>query len=395
MKYYDVIIVGAGPVGGYVAGSISKHGYTVALLEEHHEIGRPIQCAGLISHRVFDILGFKCGVLNEISGATLYSPSNKSLIFKGKKSKACVIDRAAFDQEIVKRALDCGTDLLLGAKVTAVNRHGRGITVKVKEDGLTKDVGCKLVIGSDGVGSIVARDLGFSQPTDFLSGFGAECLGVENLDLDCVNIFVGNKIAPGFFAWIIPTEEGARIGLCTSRGDASTFQYFKKLLTHPQIKKTLKDAKIERYIAGLIPLGPMKKIHADRAMLVGDAAAQVKPLSGGGVYMGLLCGNHCANVAARALKNDDVSEKSLKEYPKLVSNDIGKELKRANLLRKIFVELKDAHLEEGFEILGNEKIVKLIATHGDIDYPSGLTKAVLQKAPKLVKFAGPVLRSLI
>jgi flavin-dependent dehydrogenase len=139
----------------------------------------------------------------------------------------------------------------------------------------------------------------------------------------------------------------------------------------------------------------MKSICADRVMLAGDSAAHVKPLSGGGIYLGLLCGSHCAYVAAAALEEGNLSAKRLREYERLIKNDVGKELKKAYALRKIYLGLKDKHLEEGFDILSNEKIQSYIARSGDIDYPAGLTKTVLQKAPKLMKFAGPVLKSLI
>jgi flavin-dependent dehydrogenase len=283
----------------------------------------------------------------------------------------------------------------LGTKVTDLRRHNDGIRVEVSENRSKKEIACKLVIGSDGVGSRVARSLDFPKPNQILSGYGAEYIGDENANKEFVNIFVGNKIAPGFFAWIIPTDEGVRVGLCTSKGKESPHHHYKDLLKNPKVKDILGNSKIKGHIAGLIPMGPMKKIYSDNAMLVGDAAAQVKPLSGGGIYLGLLCGKHCANVAQSALENEDVSEKSLKEYPKLVKEDVGKEIKRATQLRKIYVGLKDEHMEEGFNILNDEKILKYIAKHGDIDYPSGLTKAVLKKAPRLMKFAGPVLKSLL
>ncbi len=394
MKRYDAIVVGAGPVGGFVAGAISKSGFNVALLEEHHEIGKPVQCAGLVTPRVFEILGFKCGIVNEVKGARVHSPSNKTLTLEAKKPRACVIDRVVFDLKITEKAIDNGCELKLGAKVTGLKKHGKGISLNVRENHKTKEMACRLVIGSDGVGSIVGKSLGIPKPKEIIAGFGAECIGKIG-DKNFVDIFVGNKIAPGFFAWIIPTIEGARIGLCTSQGEKSPRHYFKKLLNNPEVKGNLGSPKIERYIAGVIPLPPMRKIHSEGAMLVGDAAAQVKPLSGGGVYMGLLCGSHCAAVATKALENDDVSGKSLKEYPELVKEDVGKELKRATQLRKIYVGLKDMHLEEGFDILNDKKILNFISKHGDIDYPSGLTKAVLKKAPRLMKFAGPVLKSLI
>jgi geranylgeranyl reductase family protein len=395
MNQYDVIVVGAGPVGGFIASAISKAGFNVTLLEEHRIIGRPVQCAGLVSNRVFDILGKKIGVINEVKGAKVHSPSGKILDFVSRKPKAWVINRGEFDGAIAKKAVNNGCQLALGSKVTSCKRQDNGIIVEVKKNRNNEKIKSQLVIGTDGVGSIVARSFGFLKPGEVISGFGAECSGNRDIDSEFVDIIVGNKIAPGFFAWVIPTGEEARIGLCTSQGKKNTYQYFLKLLSHPVVKERMGDVKIDHYITGAIPLGPMKKPYSEGIMLAGDAACQVKPLSGGGIYLGLLCGKHCADVAISALENDDVSEYGLAHYEKRIKNDVGRELKRAYALRKIYVELKDKHLEEGFSVLSDEKILKLISEQGDIDYPSGLTKAVLKKAPRLMKFAGPVLKSLI
>jgi geranylgeranyl reductase family protein len=395
MESYDVIVVGAGPVGGFVAGAISNGGYNVALLEEHREIGRPVQCAGLVSNRVFDILGEKIGVINEVKGAQVHSPSNKVLDLQGRKPKAWVIDRSIFDKTMVERAVAGGCDLKSGTKVIGFTRKKTDIIVEIKRNGKKDEIKSKLLIGSDGVSSITARSFGFLQPSEYLSGFGAECVGNKELESDFVDIIVGNNIAPGFFAWVIPTGEGARIGLCTSSGKKSTYQYFLNLLSHPVIKERMGDVKIQGYVSGTIPLGLIKKPYSDGVMLVGDAAAQVKPLSGGGIYLGLLCGRHCSDVATFALENEDVTQRNLKQYEMRILDDVGKELKRAQALRKVYVGLKDKHLEEGFRVLSDEKIRSFITNHGDIDYPSGLTKAVLKKAPRLMKFAGPILKSLI
>jgi geranylgeranyl reductase family protein len=395
MEHYDVIVVGAGPVGGFVAGAIARKGYTVTLLEEHREIGRPVQCAGLVSPRVFKVLGSTPGIINEVRGAVVHSPSGRILTFDGKKPKANVIDRTVFDSHIIHGAVDSGCRLRLGSKVMDVGYHEKGVIIKSKETGHIKEMTTRLVIGSDGCGSVVARGFGFPQPKGILTGFGAEFAGDYTSDRGFVEIFIGNSVAPGFFAWIIPTDSGARLGLCVSRGEHGPRYYFDSLLKNDAVKERLKSLELERYIAGVIPMGPMKSICSDRVMLAGDSAAQVKPLSGGGIYLGLLCGSHCADIAAAALENDDLSVKVLREYERRVKNDVGKELKKAFALRRIYTSLSDKHLEEGFDILSNEKIQSFIAKSGDIDYPAGLTKAVLQKAPKLMKFAGPVLKSLI
>jgi flavin-dependent dehydrogenase len=273
--------------------------------------------------------------------------------------------------------------------------HAKGVLVKSREAGHITEMSARLVIGSDGCNSVVARGFGFPKPREILTGFGAEFSGEYSDDRELVDIFVGNSTAPGFFAWNIPTGEGTRVGLCVTVNKYGPRHYFDSLLEKPVLRRKLKNLELERYIAGVIPLGPMKGFSKERVMLAGDAAVQIKPLSGGGIYLGLLCGGHCADVAVEALEDEDYSEKRLRGYERLVKNDVGKELRKAHSLRKIYTGLKDKHLEEGFDILSDDKILEFIAMSGDIDYPAGLTKAVLQKAPKLMKFAGPVLKSLI
>jgi geranylgeranyl reductase family protein len=395
MKHHDVIVVGAGPSGGYLAKQLSKSGFDVGLFEEHREVGRPVQCAGLVSHRVFDILGDKKAVINEIYGASVHSPSGKILTLSQDKPKACVIDRSKFDRMLVAEAVDSGAHLQLGSKVTDAKRKDKGVRISVKKDGKTTEYSSDLIIGCDGVGSKVARSFDFPKPVEMLSGYGIECIIKGEMDSSYLDIFVGNKIAPGFFAWLIPTDSGARLGLCTARDKINTKSYFENLMNFSQVKKRLGKIKIQHYISGAIPLGPIKQIVKDNVMLVGDSACQLKPLSGGGIYLGLLAGGYAHDVAKSALESGDLSEKSLKRYPKSFQNDVGKELRRANQLRKIYMELSDEYIEEGFKILNNKKILSFIGKSGDIDYPSGLTKAVLKKAPSLMKFAGPVLKSLI
>ncbi len=183
----------------------------------------------------------------------------------------------------------------------------------------------KLLIGADGPFSKTRELFNFPEPKEFLKGIGAEVSNVS-IDPNFVEIFVGKNIAPGFFAWIIPTNKNgteARIGLCIdSNALYPPMFYFKKFLKNKNTQTFLKDAKITRNIGGVIPLGALKKTFTDNVLLVGDAAAQVKPTSGGGLYPGLLSANHCANIVACSLEKNNFSSNFLKKYHKLWYKDI-------------------------------------------------------------------------
>jgi flavin-dependent dehydrogenase len=163
--------------------------------------------------------------------------------------------------------------------------------------------------------------------------------------------------------------------------------YFKKFLKNKNTQNFLKDAKITRNIVGVIPLGALKNTVTDNVLLVGDAAAQVKPTSGGGLYPGLLSADHCANIVACSLGQNNFSSIFLKKYHKLWYKDIGKELNRGMTFRTIFKKLSDKEYDKYISRFKNPKIIEIINKYGDIDYPSKLASPIIKKNPSILKLA--------
>lgn len=379
---YDAIVIGAGPIGCMVASIVAKNGYDVLIVEEHREIGKPVQCAGLVSPRVLELAGVEKGVLNKIKGANFISPNGHKLTIKSTKTKALVIDRAVFDKEIVKKAIENGSEISLGNRIREVKRN-KFIEVKIRED-IKK---CKILIGADGTNSIVRKNFNFSQPKHILVGFQKEVVGLE-LDKEFINAYFGN-MAPNFFLWVIPTKDTTLIGLCAHNADYSPYYYLENFC------KKFKNIKTIRYMAGHIPIGILKFTYMDNVMLVGDAASQVKPISGGGLYTGLICAKECGKTTLKALELDDFSKKTLSEYQRNWQKKIGKVLKNGLRLRKILYNFKDNEIEKLFNILDNPKLLEIAAEKGDMDYPSKLIFPMFKKSPKLIKFAPHALNSLI
>lgn len=387
MHMYDVGIVGGGPVGGYIAEKIAEKNFKVAVFEKNKEIGKPLNCAGLVTPRVFDFLNIKNEkvIQNKIRGANIHSPSDNILTIGGDKVHALAINRCLFDKEIIKKSKDKGADIFVNNNVLSVQKIGKNIELRTSQ---RKDFKCELLIGADGAFSKIRDRFAFPEPLEFLRGIGAEVTNT-NLNSDFVEIFIGKNISPGFFAWIIPTNDSgseARIGLCISKDAThSPKYYFNNFLKQKNSSKFLDNAKITNYIGGIVPLGALKKTFQSNIMLVGDAAAQVKPTSGGGIYTGILCASHCANVALEALKKRDFSSDILKKYHKLWTSEIGRELKIGIKLRKIFKNLTDKQFDKYIKKLKNPEIVKIISKYGDIDYPTKLIIPLIKKVPTLLR----------
>jgi geranylgeranyl reductase family protein len=385
---YDVVVVGGGPVGGHLASIVAGKGHRVLILEEHREIGRPLQCAGIFSPKVLKIAGFENSVLNRIKGADIHSPSGRKITIASKEKKAVVVDRVEFDRKIMDKAVKNGAEINLGSIALGSSVKRDVVETRFLFNGKETAVNSKLIIGADGVKSRVAKWFKLPNAPVILPGVQEEMDNVD-CDDDKVKLFVGNRVAPGFFAWIIPAADRARVGLCTKDKAQNYLKRFASSIRNANdMSKEAKDAGV---MAGSIPMGPLEKTSGERVMIVGDAAAQVKATSGGGIYPGLVCAEHCAKTALEALRTDDFSEKSLRRYDKRWMNDIGRELRKDWRLYKLFQSFTDEKMEKAFELLDNPKILRLIENKGDIDYPSKLALPLLRKEPKFLKFASSTL----
>lgn len=385
---YDIIIVGGGPVGSSVAGLVAGLMRTL-VLEEHVEIGAPVQCAGLVSPRVVAMTGTDDTVLNRISGGVVHFPNGVSIELNGREPKAVVVDRRAFDIRCYEKALDSGAEFILGAKYCSFSKDGDSVSIESKVEKNTRILHTKLLVGADGYKSCVGRDAGIGKPKDSVKGIQAD-IDQRLDDQDRVHVHLGLKLAPGFFAWVIPCGNFTRVGLCVSSGHDAPSTY---LL--PFLKKVgLADAERLNSISGVIPIGPPSSTYADRVMVVGDAAAQAKPLSGGGLYTGMVASRCAAGTAIEAHEANDFSTRMLSKYQERWKSEIGRELDKGYRIRKIFVRLNDDKINDIGRLIDRQDVLEILS-QGDIDYPSMLAPSILRCLPSLLKFSPQILGSFL
>jgi digeranylgeranylglycerophospholipid reductase len=393
MDTYDVAVVGGGPIGCFVAQQLALKGVHVAIFEEHPVIGRPMHCAGLVTQRVFESAHCpQIGIVqNKIYGAHIHSPSGAMLTIGGDRLHALVIDRQRFDKTLAETARHAGAELKQEHKLMTTKQHQGQISLFLRHENETRTAYCNILIGADGPHSSVRKAFQFSHPTEMLQGIGAELTGTT-IDPTFVHILLGQHIAPGFFAWIIPTNpQGttARIGLCIKKQTSHPLtHYFNTLLNHPLIQGTT----VLQKFGGAIPLGPLKRTTTDHVLLVGDAAAQVKPTSGGGIYPGLICATHCARITEQAIQHQRYDAEALQSYHTNWTKEIGRELSLGMRFRKLFRTFTDAQLTKYLNKLDNRKTLDVINTYGDIDYPSRLAFPLLRASPSLVSLLPSLLR---
>lgn len=383
----DVLVVGAGPAGSTAAFRLAERGFRVLVIEEHPRVGQPVQCAGLVSRRVLELAGSESMVRARVRGATVFGPGLDSIAFKAAEPRAYVIDRAGLDVYLADRAARAGAEFRTGVRFDRRLPPENGLERLRLVDGArdVTEVSARLVVGADGVSSAVARAYRLRRPVEILPAFEAEFPRSPG-DPDSVEVYLGRRFAPGLFGWWIPDGSGgARVGVATEADGTFARTYFEHLLDHLYRRFGSRLENPTAYLVSGIPIGHLPTTHGTRVLLVGDAAAQVKPLSGGGIFTGMQCAETLARVAADALARDELSESALAHYDRAWRAELGEEFQRALYLRRIFTRLSDADLDALIAALKGAGMRETIVAFGDIDFPTHVVRQLLRASPSLVR----------
>ena len=366
---FDVIIVGAGPIGGATAEALARASLRVALLEEHPSVGLPNHCSGLVSPRTLDLVG---GIPEgmepaRFSSARIWGPGGQTLWLRSNSVQAVAIDRTQFDQLIAERAVEAGATLMLGTQAYGFEQVREGVRVAVRTGQEVRYLCAPLLIGADGANSRVARWMGGKRKHEIVPAVKAD-IAFRGAGIGSIEIFVGQDVAPGWFGWIIPLPDGeARIGIGATR---SPRRYFEAFLD--AIRSRFGDFVVHETRRAPLPLGPTRDFVADRVMLVGAAARQTKPTTGGGLYFGIRAAQLAAATAVQAIQQGDCSRKALAEYERAWHRSDGRELAANHWLRRGFRSLPDRGFDLIVELFGRPRAQRWISRLGDMDYPSRL-----------------------
>ena len=330
----DVIVVGAGPAGNNAALGLAKEGHSVTVIDWRHNIGdKP--CTGIVGKecvRRFPI--DPSMVYGETNSATLVSPEGQQVHLETTSTRACIIDRVAYVASFAHQARDAGASYQLGQRVMQVLPDEHGVTVATDQASYR----ARSVVLASGFGSPLTRQVGLGPAPDHVSGIQA-LVATENIT--SVEIYLGQEVAPGFFSWIVPTRPGqALVGLLTRRkAPVHMVRFLGHLRSSNRITQVLKEPSCWG-----IPLRPLKRTYRDRVLVVGDAAGQVKPTTGGGIYYSLLASEIAVDALHQALRDDDLSAGNLSRYQNSWKSLLSQELETGYSARRFYEFLSDQQI---------------------------------------------------
>src|SRR3954471_17380333 len=292
---FDVLIVGGGPGGLYMAARLAERGVRTLVCEEHARVGDPVHCTGVLSTDSFARFDLpSTGTLHQLTSVRFLSPGGIPVDYTTASALATVIDRPVFDRALAERAIAAGAEIRVGARVTALETGGHGVRASVAGT----VVHARLAVLACGANYKFQRRAGFGLPTTYLQTAQRELPAQHPGN---VELHFGHDVAPGGFAWAVPVlrPEGAfvRIGVMASRDIRGCYE---RMLARIGARWGVTAADAAPRVK-ILPLGSVRSPYRDRTLAIGDAAALVKPPTGGGIHYSIVSAALAADVAVKAL----------------------------------------------------------------------------------------------
>lgn len=358
----DVIVVGAGPGGATTATILAQKGYDVLLLDRK-SFPRDKICGDAVPAGAIELmhrLGMgerikeaeEKGELYPLYQMLLVSPRNHELIAEFHKGEhgadSYVAPRIYFDDIIQKHAVESGAEFCLASAKEPIVENGRITGIKAQVNGSVEPLRAKMVIGADGVTSVLTRNLR-EKSNQHVDKHRAVALRAYIEDIEeipnTVEFYLYKDILPGY-TWIFPTgKNSANIGL------GMRLDHFRKIkgnlnslleqfMSFPNIKKRLHNGgKLRDVATWQLNFGSQKQLqHAyDGALLVGDAAGFINPLTGGGIHNAMISARIAAETTDAALKQGDTSRQFLSRYEEQCHEEMWDSMKRSYWMQRTFM----------------------------------------------------------
>ena len=385
-------------MGLTAAAEAARHGVDVKVFEEHLQVGYPRHCAGLISVtglRSLELHKTPSLIQSEVRGVRVVSPAGFDAKIDLETVKAYVVDRALMDVELARRAVRAGAEIAFGRRVKRLETDGgRVVGLKLRDESIKTGV----VVDCEGASRRVLRASGLLRELRGVApAVNVEVRGVEVED-GFVEVHLGRNVAPGFFAWVIPTGDGmARCGLACLKGDPLD-------RCIELAKRRFERFKVTSIQRGLVVYGgPIERTAWPGLLAAGDAAGQVKPTTGGGVVFGCSCARVAGRVAAETLSAAGNLQEVLSGYERAWRSEWGGQTSKMASMLRLFRSLTDTDLDRVVRFLGSisEDLSAVLREvdmdkHGEVmarlsSRPGILSKAVKHLGVRLaVKLAGMV-----
>ncbi|HWC73772.1 MAG TPA: NAD(P)/FAD-dependent oxidoreductase [Gemmatimonadales bacterium] len=380
MPDVDVLVVGAGPAGAVAAwqAKLAAPELDVVLLERDRAVGAPVRCAegvGDAGLREFATPDGADWVSRRITDVIFEAPDDTQVVLAN-SGLGWILDRTRFDAFLAAQAAAEGAAVLVGAEATAMSRNGDDRWhVRVRQRGTDAVYRARIVIGADGVETMVGRWAGLDTrvPARDMESCAQYVLQGIDFNPDAIYLQFSNAIAPGGYAWIFPKGVGVAnvgLGIVALKSDGRNARQY---LDDWVARRFPSGARTGYTVGGVIVHTTIKKTYGDGVLVAGDAAHMINPLSGGGINNAMKSGRLAGCTAAAAIRAGDTSARRLAGYHQAWMDLLGEDHLK-------YYRLKQAleHMDDGFlnslartvnKVAPEKRTLGRVLTHAMIRHP--------------------------
>jgi digeranylgeranylglycerophospholipid reductase len=353
----DVVVVGAGPAGLTAARVISRRGFNVAILEKERRLGvKP--CGEAVSKKTLDtaaVAPSKDFIVQEITRASVYAPNGRNISIEDESGAGYILNKTLFLQHLAEKAAEAGAHIYMNQAAVDVTRGDDMIKVETKGE----EWQAPLLLGADGFSSVVSRRLVFEKAR---ARTLIPCLQyvMVNCNLDdshTTSFYLGRNVAPLGYVWVFPTgRRKANVGIGV-RGSPAKPYLDRFIKEHPTLFSKAEIIGVEA--APVTISGILERVVDDNVMLVGEAAGQVIPFTGGGIHSSITAGTMAGETAVKALEAENLSRGRLRKYAERYDEHWGKRIRDSLKALHVIERLNDDDLNALVDILEPQDIINL------------------------------------
>lgn len=389
----DVVVVGSGPAGSVTARFAAQNGAKVIMIERRRDIGSPVLCAEGISKDVdkLNLLEGKRWSAANMDGARIFSPNETIVKLSAEMAGSetgYVVHRDIFDQELARNAIRAGVKVMVNTCAVDLLHEKETIKgVKVQRFDETFAIEADIIVGADGVESNIGRMAGMNttlKPCDLETCAQYTLAGVD-VESGYCDFYLGKTIAPGGYVWVFPKgKDTANVGIGILASLSKPGMARKLLEKFIQKHAELRKGEQVKFLAGAVPVAEPIEATRDNMVLVGDAARQVDPITGGGLMASLEAGKAAGETLGEAVQRQQFDKQFLSSYEKKLVDTLYKKLKRNYVVKELLLDFEDKTLDMLAESLHDYNFNEISTL--------SLLKALVSKHPSLLIKLKPLMK---
>ncbi|MEM7065750.1 MAG: geranylgeranyl reductase family protein [Cyanobacteria bacterium P01_B01_bin.77] len=370
---FDCIVVGAGPAGSSTAYQLAQRGCSVLLLEKY-TLPRYKPCTGAIAPCIADWLDFDITpAIDQKLRRIRYTWKLGDPIEANLETEEpmWIVRRDTFDHYLVNQALKVGVALKDGTSVLGIELKDSAWVVETEHD---THVG-RYLVAADGADGPMARWLGFKSEKVRQSY-------VLEIDLpepvaDPTMAFEFGLVKQGCL-WNFPKHQRHSLGITRFLG--STLKQPETALAAyaQELGSSLEAGQL--YAHGLKLWNGNQPLHTQQALLVGEAAALVDPMTAEGIRPAIFSGIKAASAIDKALKGD---KQALAHYSQIIHSEWGNDIQWSQRIASVFFRMPKIGYRVGIKRpTATKRLGQLLA--GEIRYADLANRVIKRLSSSLL-----------